>query len=179
MQLLEFGVMSEEDMAEYLGQIKRLEEDIPQILREEYARAESLESCIRMNSFHDMPSDGIPGSGGIKTDTAYYTLRAAYNDLEKQMDDLAAEITQVTMGQNKLSYVVLCIKLLPCDLADIIYSQYIRKEKAEEYARKKGFSRATVFKKRKMALEKLVELYNARFDASSAPARQDVDALDA
>lgn len=162
MLILDFNPMTEGDMAEYLGEIEGLNEKLLAMIQDEYTHLETLEECIRRNTFHGQP-DGPAVKSGPKGDAAYYTLRAVYREMDRQVEELTMEVMKIMEGQEKLRYVNHCIRMLPCDQAELIGRLYVQREKQENYAKEKCISLPTLRRRRKTAMDNLLVLYNSYF----------------
>lgn len=154
--------MTEQQMADYLQEMNRLEERIGNRRKEIYREVETIEECIERNTFFRGNGEGN-SSGHYRGDAVYRILMRTYRDYEEQIEQINQELLQMLEEEEKIRYIRNCLWKLPMKQSEILLDLYVNGMKWEKYAKRNYVSRATVFRNRKTALKNLLVIYNLRF----------------
>ncbi len=160
---LEFRPMNEQDMLDYLGELEDLEEQIPLMLQSVYKKCESKEECIYRNMFQSTGSDNCGRDKYRNGDPVYCTLMAVRRDMARQDRAVEQQIKRIRSWQDKLDHVKFCLFQLPREQREILIDLCVKKESRKAYAARNCLSGATAGRRRKEALEELMQHYNKRF----------------
>lgn len=162
MRLMIFGPMDETEMKQYLQEMPVLTEKIDKRKQEAYKAVETLEESIERNSYPSTIHEYSPAGVGTK-DKVFEILQKSYRDIERQLEDIAQELLQLTEEEEKMYFVKQCIRGLPLTQADLIKELCIDGCSWELFAKRNYISKATISRRRKNAMRNLLFLYNYRF----------------